>query len=227
MTKASKHISGFCGIGLHEGTRPRNIWGTAQKVCTILGLDGEARCNCKCHKEIDEMYESAGMPRVPQQNPDWKPPPRQDLSYVWADSLVGPVGNTSGDGERPAVTHTDAGIAVDAPRYSGDDRAPSGTRRRGQLEEEVQRICVGYLEGEFSTDEDGYMSTKHIAHLIDPEDPPSSGAVHSVLLRWEKIGYAVLNRDPMEFALLTPDGMKMGLNALKSKAKASRKVRRV
>lgn len=89
--KKTKHVSGFCGIGLHEGTRPRNVWGNPLKVCTLLGFDGEHRCNCQCHKDIDEMYESAGAARVPQQNPDWKPPPKVDLSYVWGDSLVGPV----------------------------------------------------------------------------------------------------------------------------------------
>lgn len=225
--KKSKHISGFCGNGLHEGTSPKSIWGTPQKVCVILGHDGEARCNCKCHKDIDEMYEKAGMPRVPQQNPEWKPPPRQDLSYVWDRSSDPTQPGAEPVAYEPGASPGDGGIVLESPRYADADPTPSGTRRRGQLEEEVQRICVGYLKGEYSSDEDGYMTTKHIATLIDADSPPSSGAIHAVLLRWEKIGYAVLNRKPLEFSLVTPDGMKMGLQAMKSKSRASRKSRRV
>lgn len=224
---SGKAISGFCSIGLHEGLRPKNVWGTPLKVCVVLGHDGGIRCNCKCHKDIDEMYEAAGAPRIPQQNPDWNPPPRQDLSYVWDRPLVSAGVDAATVAYEPGAAPTDGGIVLESPRYTDAQPTASGTRRRGQLEEEVQRVCVGYLKGEFTADDEGYMTTKHIAHLVSEDDPPSPGAVHAVLIRWEKIGYATLNRDPLEFALLTPEGMKHGLQVLKNKAKASRKVRRV
>lgn len=226
MTKG-KHISGFCGNGHHEGLSPKNHMGQPLKVCTVLGLDGEARCNCQCHKDIDEMYESANAPRVPQQNPEWKPPKFESLDWVWErDALALRGTNTPAVEYQPGAAPGDAGITLESPRYADAEPTPSGVRRRGQLEEEVQRVCVGYLQGEVKPDDDGDMTTKHIAHLIDADDPPSAGAVHSVLLRWERIGYAVIERDPVQFTLLTPDGMKMGLQSLKNKAKASRRTRR-
>lgn len=222
----SKHVSGFCGIGLHEGTSPRNVNGTALKVCVMLGHDGSARCNCQCHKDIDDMYETAGVPRVSQQNPDWVPAKFESRDYVWDRPLTDADTNPQPVTYEAGAAPTDAGITLESPRYADDDRTPSGTRRRGQLEEEVQRVCIAYLRGDMEANEDGDMTTKHIATLIDADDPPSAGAIHSVLLRWKKIGYAVVESKPVQFTLITPDGMRMGLQALKSKDKASRRSRR-
>lgn len=228
---ASKWISGFCSIGCHEGTQPTNVDGTPLKVCVSIGSSPQDknRCGCKCHKGIDKMYESAGLPRVPQQSPLWKPTPSPDLSWLYEDApsplVASTIGATQGS-PAPAEPARDHGIPVHQPRHAPDERTPSGYRRKGQLEDSVNEVCLGYLKGQYSADENGDMTTKHIAHLIDPENPPSPGAVQAVLERWVKLGYAEMRRKPVGFQMLTIDGMQKGLARMKDEAQAQRKAER-
>lgn len=228
---ASKWISGFCGIGCHEGTQPVNHNGAPLKVCVAIGSGPNAkdRCSCKCHKEIDKMYESAGLPRVPQQSPLWKPTPSPDLSWLYEEPEgVQPASVFSGSQGTPtnAEPARDHGIPVEPARHDPDERTPSGYRRKGQLEDSVNEVCTGYLKGKYKADENGDMTTKHIAYLIDPEEPPSPGAIQSVLQRWEKLGYAEMRRKPVGFQMLTVEGMQKGLHAMKEADKAKRRIAR-
>lgn len=226
-----KWISGFCGIGCHEGTAPTNANGTPLKVCVAIGNgpDDKNRCGCKCHKQIDKMYESAGIPRVAQQSPLWKPPPSPDLSWLYEDSenpLDALVSTGTQNPARSAEPARDHGIPVHQPTHAPDERTPAGYRRKGQLEDSVNEVCTGYLKGEYQSDENGDMTTKHIAHLIDPDNPPSAGAVQAVLERWVKLGYAEMRRKPVGFQMLTVEGMQKGLARMKEEAQAQRKVER-
>lgn len=227
----AKWISGFCSIGCHEGTQPVNVNGTALKVCVAIGSGpgDKNRCGCRCHKEVDSMFEMAGLPRMPRQSPLWKPEPGPDLSWLYestqsplAASVVGGNGNTATI-EQPVRDH---GIPVETPRHEPTERTPAGFRRKGQLEESVNEVCTGYLKGNYEADENGDMTTKHIAYLIDPENPPSPGAVQSVLQRWAKLGYAEMRSKPVGFQMLTVEGMTKGLHKMQEEAKAKRKVER-
>lgn len=227
----TKWISGFCGNGHCEGTQPVNHKGTPLKVCVAIG-DGpndKNRCGCKCHKEIDKMYDSAGLARVPQQSPLWKPPPSPDLSWLYEDT-TSPLDAFISTGNQGTPTNVaparDHGIPVEPARHAPDERTPSGYRRKGQLEDSVNEVCTGWLKGTYQADENGDMTTKHIAHLIDPENPPSPGAVQSVLQRWEKLGYAEMRHKPVGFQMLTIEGMQKGLHAMKEADKAKRRIER-
>lgn len=227
----SKWISGFCTSNHCEGTQPVNHNGTPLKVCVAIG-DGpgtKSRCSCKCHIEIDKMYESADLTRVAQQSPLWKPAKSPDLSWLYEDreseldSFVSKRSQATPDNVEPARDH---GIPVEQPRHDATDRTPSGFRRKGQLEESVQDVCLGYLKGKYDADENGDMTTKHIGQLIDAESPPSPGAVQAVLERWEKLGYAEMRRKPVGFQMLTAEGMQKGLSAMRHEASVKRKVDR-
>lgn len=226
-----KWISGFCGTGCHEGTQPVNANGTPLKVCVAIG-DGPGaknRCACKCHTKIDKMYESANIPRVPQQSPLWKPAPSPDLSWLYEDDTLAVATSVSGGTTNPSADTEparDHGIPVHQPRHAPDERTPSGYRRKGQLEDSVNEVCTGYLKGNYASDSNGDMTTKHIAHLIDPENPPSPGAVQAVLERWVKLGYAEMRRKPVGFQMLTVEGMQKGLARMKEEAQTQRKVER-
>lgn len=227
----SKWISGFCSTGCHEGTQPVNLNGTPLKVCVAIGdgPDSKNRCSCKCHVEIDKMYESAGLARVPQQSPLWKPAKSPDLTWLYEDSeseLDTFVSVRSQGTPADAEPARDHGIPVEQPRYDTADRTPSGFRKKGQLEESVQDVCLGYLKGKYEADENGDMTTKHIGLLIDAESPPSPGAVQAVLERWEKLGYAEMRRKPVGFQMLTAEGMQKGLSAMRQEAAIKRKVDR-
>lgn len=231
VTLASKWISGFCTSKHCEGTQPVNHKGTPLKVCVAIG-DGPGaknRCGCKCHKDIDKMYESAGLPRVAQQSPLWKPAPSPDLSWLYEDrksELDAFVPDRSQGTPAHVEPARDHGIPVEQPRHDDAERTPSGYRRKGQLEDSVQEVCTGYLKGEYESDGNGDMTTKHIAALIDAENPPSPGAVQAVLERWEKLGYAEMRRKPVGFQMLTVEGMEKGLRRMQQEAAAKRKVER-
>jgi hypothetical protein len=89
-----------------------------------------------------------------------------------------------------------------------------GYRRRGQLEAEVQVICNRAMMGEF----DEHCTAKFIAEQINPENPPSTGAIGAVFKRWEACGYAVINHSPVYFKRLTIEGMRDGLEVCKKRA---------
>lgn len=198
--------TGFCGAGLCEGKAPVSPSGKPMKVCVAYDI-----CSCDCHSTITQMYELAGKPRPLRQNPNYEPARNVDLSWLYtldAASIGGP--NTPAPVERPSPV---------APSLSESARTfvpnAAGGRARGQLEDEVRRVCNRYMAGEI----EGLLTTKLIATEIDKDNPPSQGAIGAVLLRWGKIGFADVRLGPMRFAGYTIEGMKEGLEKLKAKAK--------
>lgn len=194
--------SGHCEMGHHEGTRPKSPSGVAFRTCEAL-----AWCACQCHKDIDKMFEGANKARVLISNPDYRPP---DRSW-WMPSLEERIEELS---KATALKFE----AVKLPETDADGDAPEISRKpRGQLEYWVKDAVEAWHR-----DRVGDLCTpKIIAALIAklqsiPE--PSTGAIHSVLMRWQKINYAMVGRNPVRFIGLTPEGMKEGLDRLKAKA---------
>lgn len=206
--------TGFCGIGHCEGTSPVSPSGKPMKVCTFY--EG---CSCDCHKKFDRMYKMANETRRIHQNPKYVPYTYPDLSEflaVQADddaaSIVG-VGVTPEPRERPSETAP--GLLESARTFTG---TATGYRQRGQLEAEVQKVANRAMMGEF----DELMTPQVIAEIIDPSNPPSTGAIGAVFNRWERIGYAKIHRKPLYFQRLTVEGMRDGLEACKNRAKVRR-----
>ncbi|AMS03455.1 hypothetical protein SEA_BENCZKOWSKI14_62 [Gordonia phage Benczkowski14] len=205
----SNYITGFCGTGAHEGLAPVSPSGKPMKVCTAHEI-----CSCKCHITINKMYEMAGAKRKEHGNPNYEPPEPTwmgQIALARADSLIDPARPTQRP-EQPASV---------APTLSESARTfeptSTGTRARGQLEVEVQKVCIAYQAGKY--DLDGPLTPAQVGLLIDPENPPSSGAIGAVFDRWSRIGYAQIHRRPIFFSGLTLDGMQLGLEAMKQKAK--------
>lgn len=203
---STTYVTGFCGAGLCEGKAPVSPSGKPMKVCTAIDI-----CNCGCHSIITQMYEMAGKPRPIRQNPNYEPARNVDLSWMNTldASLEGGV-NTRVPVERPSPV-------VPSLAESARTFVPNvaGGRARGQLEDEVRRVCNLYMAGKI----EGLLTTKVIAWHIDQDKPPSQGAIGAVLLRWEKIGFADVRLGPMRFAGYTIEGLKEGLESLKAKAK--------
>lgn len=200
--------SGFCCIGLCEGTRPIDRKGKPMKVCVAFDW-----CPCSCHRSISKMYELTGSVRVGQQNPDYEPAPNPDLSFIYemqagASIVGGGITRTPVEQPSPVATGLRESTRTFAPTATGG-------RARGQLEVEVQQVCNRYMVGEL----EGLLTTKFIGHLINPDDPPSQGAIGAVLERWAKIGYATVGTKPLRFSGYTVEGMKKGLEQMKNEQK--------
>lgn len=204
----SKYVSGFCSNGHCEGTAPVSPSGKHMKVCVKYEL-----CACACHQKFNRMYEMAGEPRRVHQNPNYVPFVGPDLSMYFGRDMPGASlagGQTSRGAEKRSETAP--GLLESARTFT---ETPSGYRQRGQLETEVQQICNRAMLGEF----DEPCTPQFIANLIDPDSPPSTGAIGAVFARWERLGYAKINHKPLYFKGLTLEGMRDGLEALKRKTK--------
>ncbi|QOP65398.1 hypothetical protein SEA_DIABLA_72 [Gordonia phage Diabla] len=203
--------TGFCGIGHCEGTAPVSPSGKPMKVCTAHEI-----CKCECHAKFDRMYKMANTERRLHENPNYVPYQYPDLSEylkptveLEGTSLLGGA-TTRVPRERPSESAP--GLLELAPVYTG---TPTGQRQRGQLESEVQHVCHQAMMGAY----DELMTPQAIAMLIDPDNPPSTGAIGAVFNRWERIGYAKIHRKPLYFQHYTVEGMRDGLEALRRRAK--------
>lgn len=204
--------SGFCSVGFCEGTRPRSRSGKPVKVCVAFTI-----CDCSCHTKINQMYEMTGAARIELQNPEYVPAPNPDLSFLHDDAdaaTTAAVGRiTAPPREKPSSVAV--GLRETARTFTA---TATGHRQRGQLETEVQLVCNRHMVGEI----EGMLTTKAIAFFIDPENPPSQGAIGAVLERWAKMGYATIGSKPLRFTGYTVEGMSKGLEKMRAEQKRRR-----
>lgn len=208
VVKMSKHITGFCGIGSHEGTKPKSPSGKPLKTCEDWVV-----CGCDCHKQITSMFEMTGRERVPVPNPEYITPER--TYWMPSDEPNYGLPEPSPDiGQGGALVAERGAVQI----------TESGRTKKGDLERAVQRVCLWPLsEGE------DYYSVKYISQKVYEneaaalEKPPSLGAVAAVLQRWEKYGYAMLGRNPVRFVMLTLAGKENGLDWCRANYKAKGK----
>lgn len=205
----SKYTTGFCGVGLHEGTKPKTKTGVPMKVCDFW-ID----CKCHCHAQITKMHEMTETERVPHQNPDYNTPkghyvmPRPDEVGLLKVAEVAVA--------EPVIRNP---LEAPAKRF---DATPTGKRARGQLEDEVLAVCGSFVRGELPYE---VLTPKDIAYEIDKFDQPSVGAIGAVFDRWVTLGFAKVEKRPVQFVSFTLEGMMHGLDYLKAKHKRDAKLK--
>jgi hypothetical protein len=208
-------VTGFCSAGFHEGTKPKApIAGTPVKVCTFWQT-----CPCECHVRLTAMFTQTEMERMPVENPDWEyhPPTfwMPDDEY-WAERNQSRVETTSEDNAAVLVQSDNSMVAP----YKKRDFTPTETGRaaRGQLEQQVKEMCDQWIESR----SDEYCTPPFVSTRIAEQyniKPPSTGAIGAVFKRWQDLGFALIGQKPVRFAAYTPDGLKLGLDGMKAKAK--------
>lgn len=91
----------------------------------------------------------------------------------------------------------------------------SGFRRPGELEHQVKLVCdewtIGLMPDTFQ------LTCAEIARAINPDSPPSTGAITKVLERWHEIGFAVHSVKPHRFDGYTQEGIELGINELRAR----------
>lgn len=214
-----KFVTGFCANKQCEGTKPKaSVTGTPMKTC-----DFWETCPCKCHAQITEMYELAGMDREP---------PEQSAEYLaWVreqrhqfvvpslydsdpmEPLSSPDGTDTPDAdERPVATPPNGAqdpTSAPAPVVPVPSFAPTptGRRARGQLEYDVLAVCIDFAANVYEWE---ICTPKLVAERIgkiNETEPPSTGAINAVWDRWEKLGFAVQDKKPsrfVEFSVMMP-----------------------
>lgn len=225
MAKTAPYRTGFCGIGLHEGTSPTGVSGGPLKVC-VAWLD----CACQCHVELTELFRLTGRERTPQQNPKWVPQKSTFVMPTLEERVISRASTLPRNGPMPnPVTVAPPTIKRDAagilPPVMDRSFAPTPTGRtaRGELEGWVLEQTNGFaVESKLDPTFKALCTPAWIVDEIAKQygiKPPSTGAVTAVLDRWALIGFATIARKPVRFMGYTKDGLEFGLESMKLKAK--------
>lgn len=214
-----KYKTGHCSHGWCEGTKATDWRGEPASTCKMW-----ANCPCKCHLVYDQLYAAGNLPREVVNNSEY----RVDKSLF---SMPTPEERAAmhalSDTKRP-----DAPVLVESPL---PDAVPATIRRtftptatgraaRGELESWVKEQCDIWM-----VEQDGSLCTPQL--LADEIaraqgiKPPSVGAISAVFDRWVKLGFAVIEKKPTRFIKYTPEGVRIGLDGCKEKAKRDKRLK--
>jgi hypothetical protein len=231
-----KHPTGFCtpynplDAQGHEGTKPKSRNGNPLPICTAWET-----CPCTCHKEIDDMYALAGIPRPEaEQNPDYEAVMSEKhlATQVMLDSLALPMahfnglsnsgGPTAHDAdEGPATGDVATSSPIPQPQFAP---TPTGRRARGQLEYDVLKVCQDFAEGVFDWPECTPKLVSIEIGKLEAVEPPSTGAINAVWDRWEALGFATQAKKPSRFVKFNVESpTALTLDRMKSQVKRERK----
>lgn len=212
-------LSGFCKAGWCEGTKARTAKGTSAPTCKFY-----TNCPCECHARLNRMFQIAGNERVLVNHSEWKPefivkiPP---ATLAVEPPSIEPRPDTPPPPEEPVAAILPAAIE----RSFGP--TPTGRTARGELESWVKEETDAWAADVEAAKVHPEILIRNCTPSFVAKEvgrsqgfaPPSEGAVNAVFMRWEKLGFAVIERKPTRFAGYTPDGVKFGLDTLKARAK--------
>lgn len=106
---------------------------------------------------------------------------------------------------------------------------PAPTHGPNWLQNEVLTIVEQITTGEIELPA-GKHATPHIVSKIVATrvggDAPSTGAVAAVFIRWQKLGFILVNEKPFAFKAFSAAGKKLGLQGMKDELKAKRSKER-
>lgn len=209
--------TGFCSNGWCEGTKPKDWRGRPVPTCEFY-----LTCPCKCHDQLNKLYELSEMERMPVDNPEYVPPHR--TYWMPSDEPLAPL---SSNVERAAavVVESPAPDLVPATLRRSYEPTATGRAARGQLEAWVKNQCDIWLVEQYDFLCTPAWISEEIAKA-EAINPPSVGAIGAVFDRWVKLGFAEVEKKPVRFIKYTEQGIKLGLEGLKLKAKRSLKQQR-
>jgi hypothetical protein len=213
-----KYKTGQCSRGWCEGSNPKDWKGSPASTCKLW-----ANCPCSCHLTYDQLFAAGGLAREVVNNSEY----RVDKTIF---SMPTPEERAAmhalSDTKRP-----DAPVLVESPL---PDAVPATIRRtftptatgraaRGELESWVKDQCDIWL-----IEKDGSLCTPQLlADEIGRAQgikPPSVGAISAVFDRWVKLDFAVIEKKPTRFIQYTEQGVKLGLDGCKEKAKRAKRL---
>ena len=237
--KVSLYMTGQCSGGNHEGSKNLSQGGALFPACagmyafrfTVI------QCSCWCH----EMFSQARA-QAPAALSD--PIPSMQLGNGAGSGQMGTVAQANG-GLIDAITvptdtdfwtkvleHQDLTIQVfrlvsyHVFKVKGERSLakpiPADARRpRGSLDINVEAICRLALEGLIPNE----LTPPNIGLLIDARNPPSAGAIHAVLTRWEAAGYCTISKKPVTMTGFTNKVNKSGITGAKKISARERDAR--
>lgn len=196
--------TGYCSSGWCEGMKPKSYSGAPCPTCKFWLV-----CPCDCHELVSMMFMQAEMPRQVVENPEYHP--AKIIGILTLDERA------RSQIERKAeerLFRAQEAIFTDG----GDEiHSPSGRTRKGLLDTWVNQVCKVWAVNPVGECTPAFIA-QFIAMLNDVTEP-SVGAIDAVLKRWVEYGYAVIEKKPTRFASFTEEGLKLGLDMMREKAK--------
>jgi hypothetical protein len=211
------YITGLCGIGCHEGDAPKNILGHALPTC--MNLDS---CNCSCHVLYTTMFHEVDRPRTPVDNSGYVPDRGRfvmpDLDELAKERMLSSLNGSN----PPEIIESRAPDRIPSTMKRTFAPTSSGVSAKGELEAKVLEVCNDWalLQPSFKCLPAYISDTIQVIHNCKP---PSVGAIGAVFDRWVAIGFADCRRKPVRFEGFTEQGVKLGLEGCKEKARLLKK----
>ncbi len=236
----STYLSGHCSNGNHEGSRNTSALGATFPACAglyVFRFHKSIQCSCWCH----EMFSQARA-QAPAALSD--PIPTMQLGNGAGSGQMTDVTQANGD-VPPTVTaptdtdfwrkvleHQDLTLqvfrfvswhvfGVKGERSLAQPLPADSRRPRGSLDVNVEAICRLSLERRIPHE----LTPSNIGLLIDPRNPPSTGAIHAVLSRWEAAGFCTISKKPVTMTGFTAKVSKSGITQAKRISERERQAR--
>ena len=210
--------TGLCAVGACEGIKKLSASGRPMKPCHFWKF-----CACSCHEVFDMMFSMSEMDRVFVDNSGWSPEHSEFKMPTYEERAAAQVAARAGVTEISAVIIESPIPDLIPNTYKHTFQStPTGRAARGELESWVREFCDEYLVEKYAD----ICSPMFVAEGIGKAkgiNPPSSGAVDAVFKRWMAIGFALIAPKPTRFIGYTPDGVKLGLEAMKLRARDASK----
>lgn len=234
--------TGACYDGYHEMSFSEDGM-TPKMICRGIipissGPKREFVCKCECHANITALFEMTGVERV---WPDsmYSPQRRamqEERRRAWgldeilrggeAHKVIRLPDNPDAPAEIVTIDQiieagAPADISSQLPPHPPQPVAKPDTQRKGRppgmLEFEAKLVCDQFALGLVPADPSGGIGAMKISRLIDPVNPPSTGAVTNILRVWRDIGFANIGEGPWRFESYTRAGVQLGSEALRKK----------
>lgn len=209
--------SGFCNNGWCEGTTAKTWRGNPAPTCEFWET-----CPCNCHDMVSKMFAMSEMERIPVNNSGYivddggfKRPSPDEIAQEAAERRLRSNGSAP---DAPIIIESPAPGIV--PPLVARSFRPTATGRaaRGELESQVNKVCGIWLVEQYPWP----CTPLWISETIAKDEgikAPSTGAITACLDKWAKLGFAVIARKPVRFERYTPDGVNIGLEAMKERAR--------
>lgn len=217
-----KYKTGFCATGACEGTNPQSKSGKYRPTCTWW-----KRCPCECHLSYDKMFKMTETTRTLVNNSKWAPPRGEFWMPTLEERVAALAHSITTDTDAPVHIESPAPDVVPPTLVRSFTPTPTGRAGRGELESMVKRQCDIWL-----IDEEGAFNCtpKYLSDMIAKDEKipaPSVGAIGAIFDRWQSLGFAETGRKPVRFINYTPDGIKLGLEGCKERAKRASKAKAI
>jgi hypothetical protein len=210
--------TGFCQMGACEGRRKESMSGVMMKTCSWW-----QRCPCDCHKIYDTLFGDSEMQRIvvdnsgyePSPSPFWMPSPEERIAML-AEAH-------QHKDNAPRVIESPMPEVVPMTLERSYNETPTGRLAPGQLEAWVKYHCDVWL---VEKERFPCIPTYLAAEIARKEGIPlpSVGAIAAVFDRWAAIGFAVTAKKPVRFERYTEDGIRLGLEGCKDRAKRNKRA---